>query len=129
MMTFPVWAQSVATSESETAVVITLDNAEKTGVDTLILNNPINGLGTNDDQQDRKLSIFPNPFIDEINIQHTDSLITEISIADISGNVIKTEACTNCTHGKIRTGALKTGPYILIITDQKGTTYHKVFKN
>lgn len=91
-----------------------------------IITSPVSGL---EELQDRKISIYPNPFNDQIDVENPGKMMKEISLADINGNIVITKICDDEEHQFLQTKGLRQGTYILIITDDKGTTYHKVLKN
>ncbi|MBV1923618.1 MAG: choice-of-anchor B family protein [Flavobacteriaceae bacterium] len=75
-------------------------------------------LGTNDFDLNHGLSIFPNPALDEININSRTSNITSISVSDVSGKVLYSENNLDTDQKTINTATLSEGLYFVTINNQ-----------
>lgn len=71
-----------------------------------------------------KLSIYPNPTTDVLNIK-SDSKVKSADIYDISGKLVKS---VEVADGKINVQELANGSYVLKVSSEKGATSHKFIK-
>jgi hypothetical protein len=80
----------------------------------------------NNQFQSNDLSIFPNPTSDVLNVKFNNSttLIETASIYDISGRLVMNAAVANQT---IDVKSLASGPYLLILKDEKGISFTQKF--
>ncbi len=88
-----------------------------------------NPLGLLEEELGIGLSVFPNPFSDVINIRNNQTDIKGAVIDLIDGygiNVLKHTCLSN--DNQINTANLKSGVYMLKITRNNKTTYHKHIK-
>lgn len=76
---------------------------------------------------DSGISIYPNPFYDELSIV-TDLVIDNAAIFSVIGE--KTILCENCQPGKVLDlSNLRNGTYFFTVTDKDGNSYsHKIIK-
>lgn len=73
------------------------------------------------------LTVYPNPFNNEINITNTSSGTMNVTLSDISGKVIKTGTVNESTL-LLETNDLSSGVYILNISNNGQTANFKVVK-
>ena len=75
--------------------------------------------------QELRISIFPNPAVDYLNLDGELSKDAEFSIVTTSGNVIK----KGKTEGSINVSSLSSGLYVLVVQDYSGIKSTKFYKN
>lgn len=86
-------------------------------------------LNTNDNGQIPDLTIFPNPFNQDLQIE-TNALIERIEISTVSGHRVYLKENGLNPDKKIHVSNLKNGVYILILTDNKGNKHtQRIIKN
>jgi len=74
-----------------------------------------------------KLSIYPNPAKDVINVSYEAANGADITLTDMVGNkVMSTSASAGNTNVSLNTSGLQNGIYILNISTEKGKTSRKV---
>lgn len=73
-------------------------------------------------------SIFPNPASDELNISGAFQGDYQLTICDITGNLIYTDSFSG-NQIKVNTQKLNSGMYLLQVTDKKGMSSQKFIKN
>lgn len=81
-------------------------------------------LNTKDVIQERVVNIFPNPFINEIEIISPES-ISEISLFDVSGDILKRHKIHNNKKAKIKINNSSVGVYFLHLVFSDGSVAHK----
>jgi hypothetical protein len=75
-----------------------------------------------------KLSVYPNPATNVVNISSTvNATINAVEMTDLNGRVVMTKA-VNATNGQIAIGDLATGVYMMKITTNQGTAIKKIVK-
>lgn len=91
-------------------------------VDNLVLTSDMSV----SDLETVKVSAYPNPVIDQLNISSKQN-IQEVRIFNVNGQlVLNTKVNNNATS--VNVSSLKTGVYIAQITTDKGTETIKVIK-
>lgn len=87
-------------------------------------------LGTNTvSVESSKLSVYPNPAKDYVNITNSGSTIVEkVTIVDVNGRVVKT-VTSNSNDVRINISDLNTGVYFMNINTNEGPTTKKIIKN
>ncbi|TDP59380.1 T9SS type A sorting domain-containing protein [Flavobacterium dankookense] len=89
----------------------------------VIINDSTLGLSDNDSRS--KLSLYPNPTSDFLNIK-SDIALKEVNISDLNGRVLNN---VNFTEDRIYLGDLSSGIYLVMITDIQGNrTTEKIIK-
>lgn len=74
-------------------------------------------------EQVNKLKVYPNPFTNEVKVE-TSSQIKQVEIYNLVGQVI-----ANSSNTIIKTNHLKSGVYIIKVTDNKGNVFtEKIIK-
>ena len=77
-----------------------------------------------------KFSVSPNPANSVINISNAQGIaLTDVSITDINGRVVKNVAVGNVTDSQINVGELNSGIYFLNINSEAGKAVKKFIKN
>lgn len=75
-------------------------------------------LSTDEFDLNHGLSIYPNPSLDEININSRTSAITNISISDVSGKVIYSENNLDTDQKTLNIATFSEGLYFITINNQ-----------
>ncbi|HNV51820.1 MAG TPA: T9SS type A sorting domain-containing protein, partial [Tenuifilaceae bacterium] len=86
--------------------------------------SPATGIG--DNQQD-KITVYPNPFGETLNVKVDGSGLTKVTVMDIIGKVVYTAEFADKTY-PINTSNLKTGIYILKVLNGNKTNVIRVVK-
>ena len=68
-------------------------------------------------ESNEKISFYPNPFLNELNIDNVSNY-NNVSISDLSGKIIFKEKVLN-TNIKLNLSQLQSGTYILILQSDK----------
>lgn len=85
--------------------------------------------GVNDNLSS-KLSVYPNPTSNVVNIDNNDNiLISGISIVDINGRTVKSAKFDGVSSAQINISDLSSGMYMMNISSDKGMTTKKIVKN
>lgn len=85
--------------------------------------------GTNDFLSS-KLSVFPNPATNVVNITNADNiLVTGVQVIDINGRTVKSVKYDGVTEAQINVSDLASGMYIMNISSDNGTMTKKIVKN
>ncbi len=88
---------------------------------TILANELFNG---------KSFSISPNPADKSINVTNTENIsISEITITDLNGRIVKTEKVNNISNVEINVSDLTTGMYLMKINSEKGIITKKIIKN
>ena len=95
-------------------------------VEDYSLNVNVGSLSVSDDVTNSKVNIFPNPFIDVLNIEAL-SKVNSIEVYDNSGKLVSTQTL-NAVKSKIDLGKLEAGVYILNIQTENETQSVKIIK-
>lgn len=75
-------------------------------------------------------SVYPNPTNSVINISNLDNIIlTNITISDLNGRVVKSTKVNNVTNLEISVDDLTSGMYMMTIDTDKGSVTKKIVKN
>jgi hypothetical protein len=75
-----------------------------------------------------KLSVYPNPATNVINISSTiNTTINKVEMTDLNGRVVMTQN-VNATSGQIAIADLATGVYMMKISTDQGTAVKKIVK-
>lgn len=97
-----------------------LDNIKVTSDGTAGLNNNLAS----------KLSVYPNPANNVINIDNNESiLVSAVSIVDLNGRTVKSLKFDGVSNAQINISDLSSGMYMMNISSDKGVTTKKIVKN
>ena len=78
---------------------------------------------------DDKISVFPNPANKTITISNSENInISEITIVDLNGRIIKTQKFSNISNIEISLTDLTSGIYLMNINTDKGIVTKKIVK-
>lgn len=95
-----------------------------TNTDTLLGTENFNTISTS------KLSVYPNPVNNIVNISNTENLlITKVSITDINGRTVKTVNTDGVVETQINVAELNAGIYFMNIDTNEGAVTKKIIKN
>jgi hypothetical protein len=72
-----------------------------------------------------KLSVFPNPFVENIHVQSPDLEINTLKVVNMVGQVVYKQKGINSSKLDIDLSQLPNGLYILVLND---AVYHKIIK-
>ncbi|MBC7523912.1 MAG: T9SS type A sorting domain-containing protein [Flavobacterium sp.] len=86
------------------------------------------GVNANTPFADNKLSVYPNPTVNTVNVTSTDGILTNVEISDINGRIVKNVNVDNVNEYQILVSELNTGVYMMKITSDKGTVTKKLVK-
>ena len=79
---------------------------------------------------ENKFSVSPNPANDFITVSNTANfLLSEISITDLNGRVVKHNSYSNVSNVQVNISDLSSGVYMIKITSDQGTATKKIVKN
>ncbi|WP_300666558.1 T9SS type A sorting domain-containing protein [Fluviicola sp.] len=88
-----------------------------------------NPLRTSENGTISDLTIYPNPFTDEIQIK-TDAMIEKVELKSVSGQQIYLKENDLNPEKTITVPDLKNGVYLLVLTDHKGNKHtQRIIKN
>jgi len=88
----------------------------------------IQGVLSNNSFVASKLSVYPNPATNVVNISNDiNAIITAVEMTDLNGRVVKTQN-VNATNGQIAIGDLSAGMYMMKIKTDQGTAVKKIVK-
>lgn len=94
----------------------------------LVINGVTDVLGTKDVDLTDKINIFPNPVVDQLNIQLDPSLKNaQVRIFDTMGGVVYNNNAFNNTE-QINMSSFPSGIYMVYIKSDQGTTTKKIIK-
>lgn len=82
-------------------------------------------LGTEDNVQAPKLTIYPNPATDQLYFSSSNQRIENVSIYSLTGALVKTES--NVTES-VDVSNLNTGSYLVKVTTDQGSFTQKILK-
>jgi hypothetical protein len=99
------------------------DVSGETGTITITISNQSLGINKNSSQN---ISIYPNPVQNQLFVESNELEITEISILDYSGQLVK--LITNNTTNQIDVSDLKQGVYILKVVSKEGMSTSRFVK-
>jgi hypothetical protein len=75
-----------------------------------------------------KLSVYPNPATNVVNITNTvNAIISKIEMTDLNGRVVMSQNI-NATNGQVSISDLAVGVYMMKISTDKGTAVKKIVK-
>ncbi|WP_160139062.1 T9SS-dependent choice-of-anchor J family protein [Chryseobacterium sp. c4a] len=95
------------------------------GIDDFVISG--NNLSVSEvDKDKRNASIYPNPVEDILNIKNK-SQISEISIYDLTGKLLKKENM-NSENGTVNVSELSPGNYLLKVKDREAVKSYKIIK-
>ena len=80
-----------------------------------------------DDNQQNKVTVYPNPFGETLNIKVESSGLTKVTVMDIIGKVVYSAEFADKAY-PINTSNLKTGIYILKVLNGNKTNVIRVVK-
>lgn len=77
-----------------------------------------------------KLSIYPNPMNDVVNVANNENIIVNtVEVTDLNGRIIKTVKFENLSNVQINVSDLASGVYMMTIFSDKGSITKKIIKN
>jgi hypothetical protein len=74
-----------------------------------------------------KLSVYPNPAVDVVNISNDTIQINSIEMTDLNGRIVKTQKI-GATQGQVSISDLSTGVYMMKINTAQGNATKKIVK-
>ncbi|OYQ46129.1 hypothetical protein CHU92_01625 [Flavobacterium cyanobacteriorum] len=76
-----------------------------------------------------KLSVFPNPATNVINIANAENiLVNGVEIADLNGRIVKSVKFNNVAEAQINVSDLSAGMYLMTVSSDQGTMTKKIVK-
>ncbi|WP_313804389.1 S8 family serine peptidase [Flavobacterium sp.] len=75
-----------------------------------------------------KVSVYPNPASDILNIEGGDAVFVKYELHDVQGRLIKSEKLSNQSNFTIDTSSLTQGVYLLNLISEKGNHLEKIVK-
>ena len=78
--------------------------------------------------KEKSFTLFPNPFIEELQITSKEQSITQVQLYDLTGKLIQEEKVNNQNSFTLKTNALPSGTYLIIVITDKGKESYKVIK-
>lgn len=88
------------------------------------------GVAGLNDNLDSKLSVYPNPATNVLNVNSNDNvLISGVSVIDLNGRTVKSNKFDGVSNLQINIGDLSSGVYMLNIASDQGVTVKKIVKN
>lgn len=76
----------------------------------------------------KNMSLYPNPFVEELNISSKDQNILQVQLFDLSGKLIQNEKVKSKNSYILKTKNLASGVYLITIITDKGKETYKVIK-
>lgn len=76
----------------------------------------------------KSISLYPNPFVEELNISSKDQNILQVQLFDLSGKLIQIEKVNSKNSYVLKTKNLASGVYLITIVTDKGKETYKVIK-
>lgn len=76
----------------------------------------------------KSFTLFPNPFVEELQIASKEQSITQVQLYDLTGKLIQEEKVNNQNSFTLKTNSLPIGTYIITIFTDKGKETYKVIK-
>lgn len=76
----------------------------------------------------KSFTLFPNPFVEELQIASKEQSITQVQLYDITGKLIQEEKVNNQNSFTLKTNDLPIGTYLVNIITDKGKETYKVIK-
>ncbi len=86
------------------------------------------GVNSNTPFADNKLSVYPNPTVNTVNVTSTAGVLSNVEISDINGRIVKNVKIDNVNESQISVSELNTGVYMMKITSDQGTVTKKLIK-
>jgi hypothetical protein len=84
----------------------------------------------NETFESSKFAIYPNPSNSVVNITNSDNiLLSEVTITDMNGRIVKTVNANNLTEVQINVADLTTGVYFMNVATDSGKAIKKFIKN
>jgi len=77
---------------------------------------------------EKSFTLFPNPFVEELQIASKEQSITQVQLYDLTGKLIQEEKVNNQNTFTLKTNALPSGSYLITILTDKGKESYKVIK-
>ena len=74
-------------------------------------------------------SVYPNPATNVVTVSNDKSSISNITITDLNGRVVKQNATNNVSKVELNISDLSSGVYLMNVTSDKGTATKKIVKN
>ena len=78
--------------------------------------------------KEKSFTLFPNPFIEELQITSKEQSITQVQLYDLTGKLIQEEKVNNQNSFTLKTNSLPIGTYLITIFTDKGKESYKVIK-
>lgn len=105
--------------------ILTDDYSSTWYVDNLTLALPTAGVNNPTLAQ---FAVYPNPAANVVNVSNTAALVSNVSLTDINGRIVKTVAFNGVSDAQVNIADLASGVYLMTINSDKGTTVKKVVK-
>lgn len=87
-----------------------------------------NTLSVEDFENTKSFTLFPNPFVEELQIASKEQSITQVQLYDLTGKLIQEEKVDNQNTFTLKTNGLPIGAYLITIYTDKGKESYKVIK-
>ena len=84
---------------------------------------------SNENFQQEKISVYPNPVRDFINVNSSNHQFISYELYDIQGRLIKKESVSNLSNFQIDSAALSKGMYVLSLVSANGNFVRKIIKD
>ena len=78
--------------------------------------------------KEKSFTLFPNPFLEELQITSKEQSITQVQLYDLTGKLIQDEKVNNQNTYTLKTNALPRSTYLITIITEKGKESYKVLK-
>ncbi|HEY1039500.1 MAG TPA: LamG-like jellyroll fold domain-containing protein, partial [Bacteroidia bacterium] len=102
-------------------------NKELSLSEVVAMYNAGNPVGVEDVVVTKDLTVFPNPFTNEITIKNSANMEGKIELIDLEGKILLTSFINEETS-IVNTSEINPGMYLLILTNAEGKTVKKVVK-
>lgn len=87
-----------------------------------------NTLSVEEVTAEKSFTLFPNPFVKELQISSKEQSITQVQLYEITGKLIQEEKVNNQNSFTLKTNDLPSGTYLITIFTDKGKENYKIFK-
>jgi photosystem II stability/assembly factor-like uncharacterized protein len=95
------------------------------GITTNYITQPLQNVGLTNDTNDLSLEVYPNPAINELNIE-SSSLLDQLEICDLSGRRLATFTDIQNTHFEVDCRFLHSGNYLLKVISEGKTSVRQI---
>lgn len=77
---------------------------------------------------EKKISLYPNPFVEELTISAKDQNISHVQLFDMTGKLVHDENINQQNMFTLKTNSLPKGTYIISIITDIGKESYKIIK-